>query len=64
MENLRYALDHADGMVKVIIAVAKDPKAETKSIGACRPTNMKVRVVELDEALGSFRLEADLGTNL
>jgi hypothetical protein len=58
MGNLRYAIDHCDGIVKIIIAVAKDPTAGTKQIASCGPTNMKVSVAELDEAAGSFKLVA------
>jgi len=60
MSNLRYALEECDGFVKVIIAVAKDPKADPKKIDRCSPTNMKVRVASLDEESGAFRLVAEM----
>jgi hypothetical protein len=44
--------------VCAIIAVAKDPTADPKSIASCAPTNMKVAVAELDEDAGSFKLVA------
>lgn len=60
MENLRWALNHCSGRVHVIIAIAKDRKAETKKIEECAPTKMEVYVTHLDEGSGSFRLEANL----
>ncbi|MER9225791.1 hypothetical protein NKI39_09050 [Mesorhizobium sp. M0664] len=58
MENLRWALDHCDGWVKVIIAVAKDKNAKPRSIKECAPTKMQVKVMQLDEGSGEFSLEA------
>ena len=60
MRNLRFALDECNGELKVIIAVAVDPKADPRKIKECKPTNMKAKVVGLDEASGSFRIVASL----
>ena len=60
MANLRYALDECDGEVKVIVAVAVDPAADPRKIKDCRPTNMKAKVVELDEDAGYFSIVASL----
>lgn len=57
MENLRWAIDHAGGRVKVIIAMAKDTLAPTKEIKECFPSKIEMRVTALDEATGAFRLE-------
>ena len=58
MDNLRWALNHCDGWVKVIIAIANDPTAVPRTIKECGPTKMQVRVTRLDEATGEFSLEA------
>ncbi|WP_210421959.1 hypothetical protein [Mesorhizobium loti] len=58
MEKLRWALDHCDGWVKVIIAIAKDKNAKPRSIKECAPTKMQVKVMQLDEGSGEFSLEA------
>lgn len=58
MENLRWALGHCDGWVKVIIAIAKDVNARPRSIRECSPTKMQVKVTHLNEGTGEFSLEA------
>lgn len=58
MQNLRWALDHCDGWVKVIIAIAKDRSAKPRSIRECFPSKMQVKVTHLDETSGEFSLEA------
>jgi len=58
MDNLRWALDHCDGWVKVIVAIAKDVNAVPRSIKECSPTKMQVKVTHLNEATGEFSLEA------
>jgi hypothetical protein len=60
MANLRFSVDECAGEVKVIIAVAVDPKADPRKIKDCRPTNMNAKVVALDERSGSFRIVASL----
>lgn len=57
IENLAYAEEHLDGVVHVIIAVAKDKKASPRSIERCFPSAMKMKVVQLDREAGTFRLE-------
>ncbi|MER9005891.1 hypothetical protein NKI15_19865 [Mesorhizobium sp. M0862] len=58
MKNLRWALDNCEGWLKVIIAIPKDKNARPRSISECFPSQMRVRVVQLDEATGEFALEA------
>lgn len=58
MENLRWAVDHCDGWVKVIIAIAKDKLASPRSISECFPSKMELRVLHLDETTGAFTFEA------
>ncbi|SDP77315.1 hypothetical protein SAMN05428967_3367 [Phyllobacterium sp. YR620] len=60
MDNLKWALNHCEGRIRVIIAIAKDKLAETKQIAECAPTKMVVYVTHLDEMSGAFRLEARL----
>lgn len=57
MANMRWALDHCDGWVKVIVAIAKDPTAAPRSIKECSPTNMQAKVTHLDEGSGEFAIE-------
>lgn len=58
IENLAHARDHLDGLVHVILAQAKDPKAKPRSIARCFPQEkLKMRVTTLDESAGSFVLE-------
>lgn len=57
VENLSYARDHLNGIVHVIIAVAKDKAARPRSISHSFPSQMTMRVVHLDETEGRFRLE-------
>ncbi len=57
IENLAFARDHLSGVVHVIIAVAKDKVARPRSIDRSFPSQMTMRVVNLDENEGKFRLE-------
>jgi hypothetical protein len=57
IENLAYARDNLDGTVHVIIAVAKDKDARPRSIERSFPSQMTMRVTQLDEEEGKFRLE-------
>lgn len=58
IENLAHARDANDGIVHVILAAAKDTKARPRSIDRSFPQpKLKMRVVELDENEGTFRLE-------
>ena len=58
MENLAWARDHCEGRFYVIIAKAKDTKAEPRSIDECFPSKMVMRVVKLDEETGAYVAEA------
>lgn len=60
MGNLRFALDHCGGKVKVIIAIAKDKRASPRSIAECFPSKMELRVSHLNESTGAFAFE-DVG---
>lgn len=58
IENLAHARDHLDGVVSVILLIAKDKDAVPRSIDRSSPApNLKMRVVELDETEGTFLLE-------
>jgi len=58
IENLVHARDHLNGIVSVIILVAKDKRATPRSIARSFPhASLKMRVVELDEKEGTFVLE-------
>lgn len=56
--NLAHARDHTNGVVRVILLVARDKEARPRSIERSSPApNLKMRVVELDEDKGTFVLE-------
>jgi hypothetical protein len=58
IENLKYASDHLDGAVRVIIATPKDPAAQPRSIAECYPQEkLRMRVSALDDDAGTFTLE-------
>jgi hypothetical protein len=59
MDNLAWARDHCDGLLKVIIARAKDPNAEPRSIAECFPSAMVMRLRSLDTDRGAFIAEAE-----
>lgn len=58
MENLRWAIDHCDGYLKVIVAIAKDKNAIPRSISECFPSKIQLRVARLNETTGEFALES------
>ncbi|WP_156115944.1 hypothetical protein [Bosea sp. UNC402CLCol] len=58
--NLIWARDNCDGELKAIVAIAKDRTSLPRSIAECHPSKMKVRLVELDDNTGAFRVEAEL----
>jgi len=50
MENLRWAIDHCDSMVRVVVAAAKDLTAKQRKQRLCFPhPTMRMRIVELRE---------------
>ncbi|HMN71894.1 MAG TPA: hypothetical protein PKA55_08495 [Rhodoblastus sp.] len=58
VENMQHAWDHCDGELKIIIAIAKDPKAAPRSIRECFPAiNLKMRLREFDSKTGDFVVE-------
>jgi hypothetical protein len=59
MENLAWARDNCDGLFKVIIAIAKDTRAERRSIKECFPSKMMMRLTHLDVPTAAFSAEAE-----
>ena len=58
LENLQWALDNCDGKVRVVMAKAKDIKADPRSIETCFPhPKLVMKVVELDVTRRHFVLE-------
>jgi hypothetical protein len=57
IENLKWARDHCRGLFRVVIAVAKDKKAERWEAAIRYPARLIMRLVELDETSGEFRAE-------
>lgn len=58
IENLKWARDHCDGLMRAIIAVADDVNADPRRIASCAPQDKLVmKLTELEEATGQFRAE-------
>ena len=58
IDNLKHAADNLDGILSVIIATPKDPKARPRSIAECYPKKeFKMRVTSLEADDGRFTLE-------
>jgi hypothetical protein len=56
-DNLAHALAHNDGLVRVIVAIAKDVKASPRSIKECFPADRIVmRVTDFDSEQGTATL--------
>ena len=55
-DNLQWALDNCDGVVRVIIAIAKDISARPRSIAECFPSALRLRVTSVDVKAASFTL--------
>jgi len=63
LANLKWARDHCDGLVRVVIAVAKDVNADPRSAIDWFPQDRLImKITELDET-GSFRAESVDGSN-
>jgi len=58
-KNIRWALDHLDGIVRVVIARAVDTSAVPRRIAECYPQkNLFMRITDFDEETGEFRAVA------
>ncbi|MGP9821937.1 hypothetical protein ACTZWW_18110 [Salinarimonas sp. NSM] len=55
MDNLAWARDHCDGRFHVVVAIAKDCKAEPRSIQECFASKLVMELTHLDAATGAFR---------
>jgi hypothetical protein len=59
LENLKWAREHCDGLVRVVVMRAKDTKEDPRSIAECFPHDKLVmRIIHIDEATGEFRAES------
>lgn len=58
IENLAWARDNCDGVVRIIIAIPKDRNASPREIKECFPKpEIRMRVTMLNEATGEFVCE-------
>ena len=58
IKNLNWAKEHCKGVVKVIIAIAKDPNAHPRSIAECFPQmKLSMHIEKIDEITGEFTLK-------
>jgi hypothetical protein len=62
MDNLAWARDHCGGRFNVIIAKAKDERADPRSIDECYPVKWSMKLIEFDSAAGTFMAEAETDT--
>lgn len=55
IDNLAWAADNCDGHFRVIVAIARDPKANPRSIRECFPNDRLVmKLVDFDRATGEY----------
>ncbi len=59
MDNMAWARDHCGGLLRIIVAIARDRNAEPRSIQECFPSKMSMRLTHLDTESGAFRAEAE-----
>ena len=58
-ENLVWAHDNCDGLVRVVRMTAQDVNANPRSIARCYPDDdLIMRITSLDERSGVFRAES------
>lgn len=57
MSNLKFAQDELAGLLHVIVAVARDKSASPRSIAHCFPSDMTMKLIDLDPDSGSFKAE-------
>lgn len=58
LENLKWARDNCDGILRIIIAIPKDPRAHPRSIAECFPQKtLRMRLISLDETTGEYVAE-------
>ena len=58
MANLRWARDHCDSLVRVVVLRAEDVKASPRAVKSCYPDDsLLMRIVHLDNKTGAFRAE-------
>jgi len=60
LEDLKWAIDHCDGRVHVIVAFAKDSKADKLQIERCQPASFMMKVAYLDLESGKYLLQIEL----
>lgn len=59
LENLKWARDHCDGLVRVVIAVAKDPTASPRQAESWFPhPTLVMKITDSDERTAAFRAES------
>jgi hypothetical protein len=57
--NLKWARDHCDSPVRVVVLVAKNPQARPKTLHSCYPHDTLVmRITHFDTRTGAFRAES------
>jgi hypothetical protein len=58
--NLIWARDNCGGLVSVVVVVAKNARAQKKSISRCFPSDgLVMRITRLNAETGSFRLASE-----
>lgn len=58
LENLIWARDHCDGLVRAVIAIAKDVTADPRqSVDWFPHDRLVMKIITLDDKTGAFRAE-------
>jgi hypothetical protein len=58
LENLKWALNHCEGLVRVVVAVARDKTAVPREAESWFPhQELVMKITHLDETTGAFRAE-------
>jgi hypothetical protein len=55
-ENLQWAKDHCEGLLHVIVAIAKDAAVRPRSIYECFPTDIRLKILAFDKNTKVFSL--------
>jgi hypothetical protein len=55
IDNLKWAQDHCDGLMRVVVVVAKDPNVNPREIAESYPRkNLIMKLTKFNETTGEF----------
>jgi hypothetical protein len=57
--NMKWARDHCDSLVRVVVLVAQNPQSKPKKFHSCYPhETLVMRIMHFDVITGAFRAES------